>query len=186
MNEDADQMDAELKAMQTIYGTLVALDDDARKRVVSYVSSRLGLGAQVQNPYSKPKHGAMPSPDHDSFDESEGEEEVAEGPQKFEHLAELFDAVSPQTDQERVLVAAYWLQTSTGAASVDGFRINKELKHLGHGVGNVTRAIDALKSMKPALMIQLRKSGKTRQARKEYKVTSAGEKALHERVNEQG
>jgi DNA-binding PadR family transcriptional regulator len=41
-------------------------------------------------------------------------------------------------------------------------------------VSNITRARDGLKARQPQLVIQVQKSGKSKQARKRYKVTSAG------------
>jgi len=46
------------------------------------------------------------------------------------------------------------------------------LKHLGHGFGNITRAFENLKAMKPALIVQTRRDGSSPQARKKFKVTS--------------
>jgi DNA-binding PadR family transcriptional regulator len=61
---------------------------------------------------------------------------------------------------------------------VEAQRVNTELKQLGHGVSNITRAFDALKSQKPALIMQTRKEGTSKQARKKYKVTTEGKKAV--------
>jgi hypothetical protein len=62
--------------------------------------------------------------------------------------------------------------------------VNKELKLLGEGVPNITMAVDALRSQKPALAVQLQKSGKTRQARKTYKLTVAGIKEVERMINQ--
>jgi hypothetical protein len=70
----------------------------------------------------------------------------------------------------------YWLQYREGANELEAQRINSELKHLGHGIGNVTRALDWLKAQKPSLMIQKRKEGATKQARKKFVVTNEGKK----------
>lgn len=171
--------------MQAVFSALSPLDEGARQRVVDYVSSRLGLSATVARKSSSGKQGVIADEGYDE-DEQELSAQVGGSPRAFEHFAEVFDAVDPQTDRDRALVAAYWLQSSTDASSVDGFSINKELKHLGHGLGNVTRAIDGLKATKPALMIQLKKSGKSQQARKEYKVTAAGVKYIEGILNEKG
>ena len=67
--------------------------------------------------------------------------------------------------------------------SFDATRANRELKHLGHNVANVTVALTYLMQQKPALVLQLRKSGSTKQARKTYKVTTAGISAIKDRLN---
>ncbi len=81
------------------------------------------------------------------------------------------------------MVAAYWLQVCQGAESFVSYSVNKALKNLGHGVSNVTGAFDALRRSKPALVLQLRKAGKSRQARKTYKVTKAGVAAVEEMID---
>jgi len=86
----------------------------------------------------------------------------------------MFDVAGPKTNMERVLVAAYWVQVCGGADHFSGYTVNQALKDLGHGVANVTTALDSLKGQKPALVLQLRKAGTSRQARKTYKVTNAG------------
>jgi len=52
--------------------------------------------------------------------------------------------------------------------------VSTELKNLGHGVANITRAFNDLKARRPALAIQVQKSGRAKQARKKYKITEAG------------
>ena len=57
--------------------------------------------------------------------------------------------------------------------------VNKELQDLGHSLKNVTQAFSALKDRTPAFAIQLRKAGKSQQARKLYKLTKAGLDAVN-------
>lgn len=93
-------------------------------------------------------------------------------------LADLFAAANPQSSSEMALVAAYWLQHSEQITELDAQRINSELTHLGHRLLNVTRTLDNLKNARPALVVQTRKEGSTKQARKRYKLTVAGIKAV--------
>jgi DNA-binding PadR family transcriptional regulator len=66
---------------------------------------------------------------------------------------------------------------------LEGFTLNKELKNLGHGVSNITSALDTLMSRKPALVIQTKKSGTSKQARKKYKLTLEGLRAVERMVS---
>ena len=109
--------------------------------------------------------------------EEEGGAGIA--PPEFESAAELLAMASPSTDVERVLVVGYWFQEHQGNEDLDSQTINTELKHQGHGVGNITKAFGGLISQKPQLVIQLRKSGNSRQARKKYKLTTAGIKRVN-------
>lgn len=160
-------IDAELTAMQTAYATLNALGPEARSRVLNYLISRL----EVTPLNSKSK--ALSDDSVKILDS-----EVQGSTQSFGSLAELHDAAGPKSNAEKALVAGYWLQVCEGNETFDSQSANTALKHLGDGVANITAAIDSLKNQKPALALQLRKSGKTQQARKVYKITVAGVKAV--------
>jgi len=161
-------MDPEIDAMSNIAAAIEPLEPEARERVLRWVADRfeLDLGATTRK-YAKP--GANPLAEHEEVrrsDDADGE---------YEHLGDLYDAASPRSDADKALVAALWLQKYEGQDSLESQPVNTALKHLGHGIGNITRAFTALKGTKPALVIQLEKQGKTKQARKRYKVTRAGE-----------
>jgi hypothetical protein len=89
-------------------------------------------------------------------------------------FATLFADASPATDRDSALVAGYWFQVIRGEADLDGQTLNRELKNLGHGVGNITKAMTNLMRQDPQLVIQTRKSGGSAQARKKYRLTRAG------------
>jgi DNA-binding PadR family transcriptional regulator len=91
-----------------------------------------------------------------------------------EAVGDFYARSTATTEQERALIVAYWVQEIRGDGEFDAQSVNSELKHLGHGVSNITRALDDLKARKPQLVIQTQKSGKSKQARKVYKVTAAG------------
>lgn len=151
--------------MSTVATALEQLDPDARERVLSWASSRFGVspaGAKVAGG----RRAAMASP--------------AEGarPAQFADFAALFDAADPKTLRQKVLVACYWFQVCENQTELESRPMNNALKHLGHGIGSITHALDGLQATKPALVMQLQKSGKTRQARKKYRLTAAGVRAV--------
>lgn len=164
--------DSEFAAMQSVYTALEGLNEEARARVLDYVSSRLGVGA-VQK--ARP---TITQPSDDDRHEEHVESSELGSSSSFSSFAELYDATQPKSQPEKALVGGYWLQVCEGAESFDSYSINKELKNLGEGVANITSALDSLKTQKPALCLQLKKAGKSRQARKTYKVTVAGIKAV--------
>lgn len=178
MADTSNPADAEFAAMQTLYTALEPLDDDARNRVVNYIVARLEI--TLQNVAKPSIAGATTTNGGDEEAGIEREEKVAP---KYSSLAELYDATQPKNTADKALVAGYWLQVCQGAESFDGFSANRELKHLGQGVTNITNAVESLKSQKPALALQLKKSGKSQQARKVYKVTVAGIKAVEAMIN---
>lgn len=153
----------EITAMAQAEAALKDLDEEERFRVLQWLAARFRMDLR-----STAKNNARSA-------ETE-EQPVSNG--DYTDLAEFYDDAAPGTDAHRALVAAYWFQIRQGSADVEAQTINKELKHLGHGVGNITRAFDSLKSHKPALIVQTRKDGKSKQARKRYKVTGEGKKAV--------
>jgi len=172
---DLADIDKEFTAMQTVFAALNELTEEgARQRVMDYVVNRLGLSVQA-----KPKVSAKPAaPDDEADDDNESAAPTPANLMEYGSFAELYDAAQPKTQADKALVGGYWLQVCLGGESFDGFAINKELKNLGEGIANITSAVDQLKTPKPALAIQLKKSGKSRQARKTFKVTVAGIKAV--------
>ena len=155
----------ELKAMAQIEAALENLEKDVRARVMRWATDRYEIAGGGNKSGSK---GRALSKDHEAEDGEYG------------NLSEFFNACAPSADADRVLVAAYWFQYKEGQDEAESQRINKELKNLGHGVGNITRAFNILKGQKPALVVQTRKEGTTKQARKKYKVTAAGKKQVEE------
>ncbi len=80
-------------------------------------------------------------------------------------------------------MAGYWFQVVQNQADFVGQAVNNALKDVGHGVGNITNALSSLQSRKPALVRQVAKSGRTQQARKKYKLTTAGVSAVRAMMN---
>jgi len=151
--------DAEIDAIQTALKAFETLDEEGRRRGLAYLQSRLRLSSTAKAEESvrdERRH-------HDEPTTSTG----------FKTFAELFEAAQPNTNGDKALVAAYWLQNDQ-SESWDSQSANKLLKDLGHGLINITKAFDGLKAQKPALVLQLKKSGTSQQARKIYKVTKAG------------
>lgn len=157
--------DPELEALANVTKALTDLSEEQRRNVLLYVNARYGgQAAQMRTPM-KPG-GAL-----DAAAGGPGNEEYAS-------LGDFFDAANPQTEADRVLVVAYWMQVIEGAADFESFPVNKQLKQLGHTVSNITRALDSLIGQTPRLILQTGKSGSAKQARKKYKVTREGTKRV--------
>ncbi len=101
-------------------------------------------------------------------------------------LAELYNSASPKTGWQMVLVGGYWFQVCAGSEEFTAQTVNDQLKEIGAKVANVTVAFNTLKAAKPGLVLQVRKSGKTKQSRKHYKLTVAGIRAVEEMINQGG
>lgn len=153
--------DPELKAMGLITEALGDLEPDAVTRVLRWARARFDSATPE----------ALIEKDPGEANGGRGRSAKAH---EFEEIADIMDAAGATTGAERVLVGSYWFQVGEGNASVTGQQINDELKNLGIGVSNVTMAFDDLMRRKPALAMQVQKSGKSKQARKKYKLTSEG------------
>ena len=177
MAENQTDVDDEFAAMQAVFSALKPLSEDgAQQRVMDYVANRLGLSIRTAVKGGPNPHIAT---EDETTEEDEDAPVHANGDlTNYGTFAELCDAAQPKTQSEKALVGGYWLQVCQGGESFDGFAINKELKNLGEGIANITSALETLKAQKPALALQLKKSGKARQARKTFKVTVAGIKAV--------
>lgn len=157
----------DIEAVQTILKTLGDFEQLEQERILRWVAEKLQLKGLPMNP-------GRPQSTPASLGSNGGAGATADGLQAFSTVSDFMAAVHANTAVERALVVATFLQYRTGRATLTGFEVNSELKHLGHAVGNITDTLEALQTAKPALLIQVRKSGTTRQARKQYKVTDAG------------
>jgi hypothetical protein len=160
--------DPELAAIGVITDALGQLEDEqARTRVLRYANERFGIVGQGPH---RTQH--MPPVSEQSGGTQRARAEVAEP--DFAVFVDLFDAVNPATDVDRALVAGYWLQCCRNQSSWGGQEANNLLKDMGHGIRNITTATTSAQRHKPALIRQVSKTGKAQQARKSYKLTTAG------------
>ena len=156
----------EIKAMSAVSTALGSLENDGRARVLLWAMSHYGINVAGQKA-QKVIGGAASS-----------EVGADHGSSAYETFAELFDAANPKTERDKAMVAAYWVQICENAGSFQSQSLNDLLKDLGHGIGNITEALNQLKNDRPALLLQLKKSGSSRQARKTYKLTQEGSKRV--------
>jgi hypothetical protein len=169
------ERDQEIDAMKAIKEALEPLDNVVRGRVLNWAFSRFQqtfVGNDVAEPMT-PSAGM-----------SAGVEGGAFNAGVYETFADLFDAINPSIERDKALVAAYWSQVCKGMPNFPAQVLNDDLKDLGHGVGNITEALNQLKSERPALILQLKKSGTSKQARKIYKLTQEGIKRIHSIMRE--
>lgn len=163
--------DPEIEAMSKILIALEGLGSPAQVRVIKWINDKLNLPPLV---------GVAPVEGERVLGASKrlGGTAVQSDPGLFRDFADLFDAANPSTDVEKALVAGYWVQFGQGNPDFASQSINDELKRLGHPVSNITRALSGLIDVRPALVQQLRKDGGTKQARKTYRLTNAGQRKV--------
>jgi len=169
--------------MSALATALADLEDEERYRVLRWAADRYGVtlssSGRASGNSGAPAGGVGEAPaggngaeDMDDDDVTEGDI-AAEAP-TFEHFAELFAAAQPKTNEDKALVAAYWIQALQGQDKWQSRALTTQLKHLGHAIPNITDALSSNMRKKPQRVIQLQKAGNSRQAQKVYKVTHEG------------
>jgi len=166
MSEVATNPKDELQAMTAVAEALEKLDAEATVRVIRWATERFTKGVGIRVADSAEKKAAS------SF------VAVAQSTPQYAHMADLYAAASPETDADRALVAGYWFQYIEEQPDFAAQTINSSLNDMGHRVANITNAFAALMGRKPQLVVQLKKSGTSKQARKTYKLTTAGKGAV--------
>jgi hypothetical protein len=104
------------------------------------------------------------------------------GPRGGVSMTGVLGQWSPETMAERALIGAYTLSRGKADKTVTSQAINAELKRAGIPVPNITRAIESNLRAKPPLMVQKKKMGTTRQARKQYAITPEGVEFVESRL----
>jgi hypothetical protein len=163
--------DPEIDAMSALATALADLEEDARGRVLRWAAERYGV---ILNISTGSRHGGGAASDQGGPGAEVTDEEIAEEAPVYEHFADLFAKAQPKTDPDKALVAAYWLQAIQGQNTWQSAALQKELKNLGHAVANITESLSRNMDKKPQRIVQLQKSGSSKQARKTYKVTHEG------------
>ena len=164
MNQPANP---EMDAFKTVYDALEPLETEARQRVFTSVATMLAIGADAVKSNTSPPSRELARGAENVHDDNDGTD-------KYTAFAELYAEADPTSNADKALIAGYWLQVCKGTDNFSGFSINNELKNLGHKLANVTDALSKFIETKPQLVLQLKKTGKSRQARKTYKLSKAG------------
>jgi hypothetical protein len=157
-------VDTEIEAMSHIAKALEPLDQDAVRRVLKWAIERY-----------QPRHIPSTGPAEAAVVPKDGAVAPA---RTFLNLSELFDAANAESGLDKVMVVAYWYQVLQNKEEWDSQMVNTELKHLGYPSTNITRDLDNLSARSPKLAMQVRKQGTTKQARKLYKLTREGIRAV--------
>lgn len=161
--------DPEITAMATISSALDGLDEPARDRVLRWARDRYGVAKSA--PPREPASSGLGRADTLPREQTMSQ---------FSDVADVYASANPTTDGEKVLVVGYWFHTARGENELDSQAINTELKHLGYPIGNVTRAVSGLATSVPRLVVQTKKAGSTKQARKKFKLTVEGMKRVEQ------
>ena len=154
--------DPEIRAMSSMAEILSKLETGTVERVLRWAADRYGVS--LGRPKGKP---------HDLVGLTNP------GTRDF---AEFMSELHPTTENEKALAAGYWFQVIQGREDLDAQEVNSVLRHLGHAISNITRTFGRLMEGKPQFVIQTHKSGTSKQARKKYRITAEGVKAVERMI----
>lgn len=186
----------ELHVMSTVAEIMAPLRRDERRRVIEWLSDyfnvygeELVLAEDLSEIVDAPEavvtivsEEVEEEPEAEAEAEVEYEEPVAEeaAPLTFESF---YAQVAPKTAIQKIVTAAYWLETQEGRESWKSFEVNKLLKSIGVKVTSVsgTLAIDAKKPS--PLTVVLEKSGGSMQSRKTFALSVEGQQFIEDRLN---
>ncbi len=197
--------DPEILAMSKSFEALKNLRKSQVKRVVVWISDRCGLteGKECEEATfftlepeelkTEPVEEAeVEVEDEDEFEDEEikGKKESKRGRKSdkdnekekkdltdFDTVLDLFAESKVSKASSKILLMAAFLQEKQGFKEVSSYDINFRLRRIGHGIQNISSAINTVLKKKPALMIEVDKNSSERQSRRRLKVTPEGIKA---------
>jgi len=163
----SENADLEITAMSAISSALTPLEHDQQARVLRWAADRFSV-RDIKNDIASTS----------VFDDTAALDPPEETVPLYSSVDELFESGVAKTNMHKALLAAYWFQVIQGGGTFQSFTLNAALKNMGQGIPNITDALGSAEAHKPALVMQTGKTGKARQARKTYKLTTAGVKAV--------
>jgi predicted transcriptional regulator len=169
------KMDREIEVLSKLQDLMEGLNAEEKIRVVTWLVSKFRLGTTT---LVLDAHQATPAQQNTapaSAPEKATRPAVEATPTKvaaFDNFEDLFRAIRPNSDSEKALASAVFLQQKRNVTEISSAQVQKELKLINERVSNITQAISAL--VKKKYIEQLSKQGDSQQARKQYKVTKEG------------
>jgi hypothetical protein len=162
--------DKQLKAMQKVVEAFKDLDDAELKVILGWIGMRWG----TVKPAPADLRGLA------GAGAAAGGNGLTVPVGTYATFPDLYHAADPATEADKALVAGYWIQVSEQKGEFDSYRANSSLKEMGYTVSNITRAFDELMAKDPKYVMQVKKTGTSKQARKTFKLTTAGIKRVAE------
>jgi hypothetical protein len=159
---------AAIERLKLIQSQIKDLDPTLKERGIVILLER-EFGTAVGRVESKP-----PLPHADRTEANESDRQLP-----FSAFVEKW---TPETEGEWALLGAYYQSQVLGQETFASQAVNSQLKQHGNGVSNITRAFTVLASAKPALILQVKKTGTSKQGRKFYRITTQGIRVIEEKV----
>jgi hypothetical protein len=177
---DHASLEAAIEKLDRINARIVDMDPVLKERAADILMRTAFPDLPgITSPAHVPPSMVHASPNHPSH----GSAPHTDSSTTLDSLVELW---KPETQLDWALLAGYYVNRVLGKESFTGQEINTMLKQLGYGMRNITRPVDELVNTKPQLVLQMRKTGTSKQARKYFRVTAQGAEVVLKHLKEGG
>jgi hypothetical protein len=133
----------------------------------------VGEAAQAEEPIPVEEEPA-PGPDEIIETDKVTDPLKGLGLKRYRSIETLFLSSNVKTVPSKILLAAAYLQEKLNFEEISSFDINSRLKKMGYGVPNISSSLNSLLNKEPPLMLQIRKAGDSKQAKRKFRVTEEG------------
>jgi hypothetical protein len=198
--------DQEINALNDVYEALKGLDNSQIKRIIDWVTDKFALdkhpdlkvmeGEAAPQPVEAAAPAAAPVKKRRGRGPTKMKAEVetplpqpAEaveitGLMKYDTFQDLCFSSNAKTVTAKILLAAAYLNENKNIKEFGSSDVNALMKKIGHGVPNISAAINNLMDKNPPLLVQTGKPGTRKHARRTYSVTEEGLRIARNYINE--
>jgi hypothetical protein len=181
--------DPEIIAMSETFEALKHLSTDQIRRIIHWIKDRFGLVegkapaepiVSISEPVTAREEEVIPEAVPEPIVKEEPP--APKPPQKkdiidYDTVLDLFAEANVKKVSDKILLMAAYLQERLNFKEISSYDINFRLKRIGHGVQNISSSINGIlkrKQREAPLMMELKKEGASKQARRKFKVTDEG------------
>ncbi|MDO4404354.1 MAG: hypothetical protein Q4C09_04880 [Atopobiaceae bacterium] len=176
----------ELAVMNEVADILRGLSKGEQRRVVEWLSDYF----DVYDDFSDEGVEMVTFVEADAADAVaiDFEDDIIEEPAAAEAPARntfegLYNEVAPKTAIQKIVTAAYWLETQDQKESWKSFDVNKLLKSVGVKISSVSGTLAIEGKKENPMVAVLDKSGDSMQARKTFRLSDAGFVFVEDRID---
>ena len=172
---------SELTVMNDVAKILATLTNDEQRRVIVWLTDYFGILDDDIDGYD---FDFSVDADNGDLEVSDAEPEVEEDQpaQAPDTFASFYELVAPKTAIQKIVTAAYWLESKDAKEFWKSFEVNKLLKSVDVKVTSVSGTLGLEEKKDAPLVDVLQKSGDSMQARKTFRLSDEGRSFIEGRI----
>lgn len=177
----------ELTVMNEVASIMSALNTDEQRRVVRWLEDFFDVYDEYAPLYTTDEAEAdapvivLADAETDEADVAEAtEEEAAPAPMTFN---DFYAQVAPNTAIQKIVTAAYWLETRRKSDVWTSFQANKLLKSIDVVISSVSGTLSIEQKKAVPMIDVIQKDGDSMQSRKNFRLADAGIAFVEGRLN---